>query len=1366
MIMLTRMFFSFCLLIITLQYTAAQVANADIDKERWARIKHYSIADGLPSKNTTATLQDKRGFIWIGTQNGLCRFDGFSFKIYSSMIGDQRSLSNNYINALCEDKQGKIWVATMDGLNLFDPLSDTFERFYHIEEKNGSLSNNKVWSLLCDKAGTVWIGTDDGFNRYLPLDKKFHIYRQAQPRKGSMVGKSVNAIIEDRHHNLWLGNWSGGLNKFNPKTGSFTNFTQIHRKGEKNPNDIWSLCLASNGTIWVGTYWNGLFNFDLETEKFSQVRPPTNRANSVFSISIVDKSSILVGERSGFYLYDLNLKRWTRIGKVENYANGRSYKDRQGHIWINAVDGLYFASHQPQRFPIKPMPLQSGGVNTILTDHVDTWIATENGLICVDEKTGRTKILKTKLNNAGLNRNIINKVYRGSDQLLWILTEKGFYSYNEKINLLTNHHHRSFLGDLFNEDVFRDILEVDKGTYILATDAGIKIYNRNTEHFDHFYNQSGNPSSINNNHTYKLCESADGKIWIGTYGGGINVLDRKTGRFNFITTKKGLSSNVINDILMDSKNRIWVSTTDGLNQYDLEQRLLRTYSRKDGFASNVFKDMEEDYLGTLWVITENGISNLDPASGLVRNFDQTDGFPVTSSLTRSKNLIMAAGSKGYFSFDPKQIHSNQADPQVFLKDFQVFNESVLPGKKGPLRENILIAKEIVLEYDQNVFSVDFIAPEYRNPGKIRYAYRLIGFNERWNHVGDQRKATYTNLDPGTYRFEVMASREDRFSGKKITTLIIRVKPPWYLSWWTYVCYLLTFFFLCYLYINYRKRQEHLKYQIQLAHLESEKEKEMSERKSAFFTNISHEFRTPLTLILNPVKDLLDQNNDQVDIRGLETVYRNAKRLLGLVDQLMHYNRTDADEALLRISKFDIVEFTKEIFSYFNQQAKTNLMNYQMETPPFPIPVYADMEKMEIVIFNLLSNAFKFTPHGGTINLVIKDEGEFICLSVRDSGCGISTDAQDKIFNRFYQGSYMAGAFGGGFGIGLYLVKRFVEMHNGQVNFLSDSQNGTIFRVELLKGDKHLNALSVTTDKPLDLRLRSEDNLLPARNHFSEDCEVLSTELPADERKTILIIDDNEDIASYLGDIFASHYHILQAWNGESGLSMIRDLLPDIVISDVMMGEMGGIELCQAVKEDESISHIPIVLLTANNSEEVRLKGIESGADDLFNKPFDKNLLIAKVAGILKNKNSLQRYFFSEITLNPNRSKISSAYKDFLTSCISIVENHIEDPDFSIKVLAEEIGMSRENLFKKIKSISGHSSTSFIRFIRLRKAAEIFITTNNTIRETMFMVGINDVKYFREQFKKVFEMNPSEYIKKYRNIYANNLLVNDGFKRNK
>ncbi|MGQ7854483.1 hybrid sensor histidine kinase/response regulator [Pedobacter sp. WC2501] len=1364
------MFFSFCLIILSHQLSVAQSVSINTPKYQLAGIKAYTISDGLPSKNTTATIKDSRGFIWVGTENGLCRFDGFNFKVFSSKTGDRNTLTNNYINALCEDRNGKIWIATMDGLNLFDPLSETFQRFFHNDSQPGSLSNNKVWAILCDKAGVVWIGTDDGFNRYLPSKKEFLVYRPNAAAAGSMLGKSVNAIIEDKDSNLWLGNWSGGLNKFNKKTSTFINFLQYHNPGEKNPNDIWALSYASNGSIWVGTYWAGLFNFDPKTSKFLKVEAVDQKMHSVFSITNIDNESILVGGSNGFYFYNIVSKDWKKVGDIKNYDYSSSYKDKDGIIWMNAKDGFFKIENKQYKFHLNPWQLGNRGIRSVVIDKAIVWLGTDNGLFKLDRNAGTFKIFTQGVDGAGLTNNNISKLYLDREGTLWVLTENGFFNYDKNQNRFVHHYHHSVLGNLFNEDVFRDILEIEKGIYVLATDAGIKIYDSNKNQFTHYYNQQNNPLSLNNNHTYNLAMAPDGKIWIGTYGGGINIFNRQNGQFESIKTQasniKGLSNNVINAIYTDLKKNIWVCTPDGLNKYDAHQRHFLVYAKRDGFSSNIFKEIAEDNDGTIWLTTENGISSFNPSRKLIRNYDEFDGASVNSVVTASGRSVFVAGNKGYLSFIPQQIKTNNKAVSVYLIDFQVFNKTVLPNAGGALRENLNTAKEITLNYDQSVFSLEFVALNYIYPSKNEYAYRLVGFDKKWNFIGNQRKAIYTNLNPGTYQFQVKASNNDGVWNQQVTTINIKINPPWYLSWWAYFCYAGLLVLGVYLYIYYRRGQEKLKYELRIMHIESEKEKELNERKLSFFTNISHEFRTPLTLIINPVKDLLEQAEGNADIGSMNIVYRNAKRLLSLVDQLLLFRKADAQLDALQVSKLNVVALIKEVFLCFSNQAKTNKINYDFHADADFIEIYADQEKLEIAIFNILSNAFKFTPHNGNIGITITENETRVLIEIADSGCGIPTQSIEKIFNRFYQEPVQSKSLGSGFGIGLFLVKNFIDMHSGTINCQSDGFSGTSFYVELLKGKKHFEAGSIVSyqeERSSFLNeLKQNDQELSAVKRK----ELTPVDALSEEKKTILIIDDNEEIANYLSEMFAKQYHILQAWDGETGLTIIRDLLPDVVISDVVMNGMGGVELCRTVKKDESICHIPVVLLTASTSSEVKLEGIESGADDFISKPFDKELLNARIASILKSKNSLQKYFYSEITLNPSSSKISPAYKDFLKSCIRIVEQHIDNPDFNIQILADEIGMSRPNLFNKIKSISGHSSNSFIRFIRLRKAAEIFISTDNTILQTMYMVGINDIKYFRAQFKKIFEMNPSDYIKKYRNTFSKNISLGQEIRKSK
>ena len=1332
--------------------------------------KTYNIADGLPSKSTTATFRDSRGFIWVGTENGLCRFDGYTFKIFNHKPADSTSISNNFVSSIVEDRKGMLWVGTMDGLNRMDPMTEKFQSFYHKESLPLSISNNKIWALLCDRQGIIWVGTDDGFNRYHESTRSFTAYQPNSKLPYTMVGKSVNSIIEDKQGQLWLGNWSGGLNRFDKRTQRFSNFRQKQLPGSKNPNDIWTLTSDKNGVIWVGTYWNGLFRFDTATNSFTPITPPDKSITGVYTILPLTERILLVGGNNGFYWLDTRNNKWEKIKDLVNYPFGGAYKDKDNIIWINAKNGFLKIDSKQYKFELKDLKLGNTEVKSIASKDDRLWIGTNKGLFVFDYRTGQLSVLKKNGTKNSLKSNDISKLYFDTKGILWILTEDGFDSYNLQKKEFSHHSHHSVLGSLFNEDVFRDILEAEPGIYYLATDAGLKIYNSFNNTFKHYYSNKNDKYALSNNHLYSLLKDQNGEIWIGTYGGGLNHFNPVTGRFRVFgpaeNSGSGVSSNMIRGLFRDSGNNIWVSTPDGLNKYDFKRKRFVVYSKVDGFSSNVFRDVTEDRKGNIWVTTENGLSKLNPANMVINNFDEADGVYVNSVMLNNGESIYLAGARGgVIKFNPLTIQFNKIVPPVYFTDFQLFNKSIVADPGGPLRQNLNIATELTLDYEQSVFSFEFVGLNYRHSEKNQYAYMLIGFDKKWNYVGTQRKATYTNLNPGTYKLWIRASNNDGVWNKEGRMLLICIRSPWYWRWWAYVVYAVATGLLIYLYFIYRKKQYELKYKIKVASIESEKEKELSEKKLSFFTNISHEFRTPLTLIINPIKELLYHDDKNVDISNLNIVYRNAKRLLSLVDQLLLFRKADSGADLLKAADLEIVNLCKEVYLCFSHLASSRNISYEFLSAAAHIWIYADREKLEIAIFNLLSNAIKFTPDGGSVKLKILEASDRLTIQISDTGCGIPDIAGEKIYNRFYQEADENSSLRTGFGIGLFLVRNFIESHGGSITYKSITNQGTTFSVELLKGKCHINPDQLIPETGMSSQLLME---LSGDEHGIQSEQLITEQYDhalTSEKKSILIIDDNPSIRNYLIGIFKAHYQLFVAESGEQGMKMIREILPDFIISDVMMQGITGIEICSLVKEDAALCHIPVVLLTASTSPEIKLKGLEIGADDYISKPFDKDLLMARVAGILKSKNSLQKYFYNEITLNPNNSKISAEYRDFLQQCIQIVELYITDPNFNIQVLADEMGMSRSNLFVKIKSISGRSSNSFIRFIRLRKAAEIFINTDNTISETMFMVGIIDSKYFREQFHKLFNMNPSDYIRKYRKNFSNHISLGKGIKTN-
>jgi signal transduction histidine kinase/ligand-binding sensor domain-containing protein/AraC-like DNA-binding protein len=1337
-------------------------SNTDTGYYRYA-LKTYTTHEGLPSESTTGALKDKRGFMWIGTMNGLCRFDGYSFKNLVNIPGDSTSITNNYIKSLTQDSQGRIWVGTMDGLNILDPLTEKFKRIYHKEKIKGSLSNNKIWSVFCDSEGIVWVGTDDGFNRY-NKDGTFAVYQPDEKNRFAMKGKSVNSIIEDKYHNLWLGNWSSGLNKFDKKTRRFTNYPQAQTLNQKNPNDVWSLCYDARAQrIWVGTYWSGLFSYDPSTGKY-KAYPSTDPENkTAFSVLQIGESKLIIGGDAGFYWVDIQSGHWSKIGNLMSTADGSIWNDKNGIVWLCGKDGLTKIDFKQYKFNFLPIDIKRAEVKCLLVNGTVTWLATNKGLYKFDARNKTTQLFTHSNNPNSITSSQISSLYKDSRGRLWITTEKGFDRYDDEKNVFIHHYHYSNLKSLFNEDVFRDILEVNPHEFWLATDAGLKIYNENTDRFTHYYNQPKTSFTLSDNHLYNLLKDDHNDVWIGTYGGGLNRFDQKTKKFYSYTfndkVPRSISNNLIRSIYLDSHKNIWICTSDGLNKYDRKTNSFIVYSTANGFASNVFNDIVEDGHGKLWISTAMGLSEFNPVNLEVKNFDEGDG--VYSHTTISKNdagEIFIAGNPGIVYFKPEEIKLNNTPPPVFFSDFQVFNKSLVSGPNSSLKEIISTANTVTLKHDESEFSIDFVALNYTHSEKNEYAYRLDGFDKKWNYVGKQRKATYTNLSSGTYKFRVIASNNDGFwntVGKSITIIIT---PPWYQTWWAYLCYLATFVCIVYFYWLYRDRQAKLRYEIKIAHIESEKEKELNEKKLSFFTNISHEFRTPLTLIINPVKELLYKDDKDMDTTSLNIVYRNARRLLSLVDQLLLFRKAESDEDRLKITRLDMVSLAKEVFLCFSHQARMKRIDFEFSTTQEYIEIYADREKLEIALFNLLSNAIKFTPEDGVIKVSVVELDSEIKINVVDSGCGIADDTGEKLYNRFYQDSNNNTSLKGGFGIGLYLVRNFIDLHHGSVQYSNNADRGTTFSITLPKGKEHLEPGLFLEDAATGSIFLKEliDDESTANALVEAREEATELNVTAD-LKSLLVIDDNDDIREYIRQVFKLDYHVHEAKNGEEGYYLIKELLPDIVISDVMMPGMSGIELCSLIKEDTSVSHIPVILLTASASPEIKLKGIEGGADDYISKPFDKEILKARVSSLLKSKNTLQQYFYNEITLNTNTHAISVEYQRFLDNCIRVVGEHLKDPDFNTQLLASILGISYSTLYKKIKLISGQSANSFIRFIRLRKAAELFINTNYNIQEAAYAVGINDVKYFREQFKKIFNINPSQYIKRHRRVFTSDMV---------
>lgn len=1360
------------------------------------KILNYSLKDGLSFGIVNSITQDDKGFMWFATNDGLNRFDGTNFRVFKSRQVDPSALASNYVQKVLCDVHGNIWVSSRNGLSKLDTRT---EKFIHYKLTSGRAVKSDVGNIVQSHDGNLWIATYGlGFSYFNIKTTKFINYTQA-----NLPGLSSNRVIslfEDSKGLLWVGTQENGINVFSHNGGVIATrqslTSQIANLSAARINDIFEDHFHN---IWIAT-GNGLIYYNRQYNKFSLLQTSQPDIKSKRYISVIEDSNkqLLVGlQDGGLYKVSLghdanynteNFLLQPVTGDDDYYLTQRSvqtlYIDKDKNIWVGTYgDGIYMVSSIKEKFSkITKKRFGFGGESPVrfygMCSDQDgfLWLGTDGeGIFKTSHNGNQVKQYKADGKPGSITDNAILCIYSDKNGNVWIGTyAKGLFLYDKKTDSFINYKHdQNDLKSLGGNDVRVIYQDNHKNLWVGTNGGGLSLFNTITKTFTNYTPAN---SGITSYDVRSIAEAENGNLWIGTYGGGLsfyNFGQKKFSRFfSPVDEKNNLPSQVIFSIVPDNQKRLWIGTEgDGLISYDLENKRFKKFNETNGLANNTVSAIKESGSGSLWLSTNKGLSNIDTHTDKILNYDQSDGlqagqFNGGSVLFDTTNKLMYfGGTEGLNFFDPEKVNQSNYKPRVIITGLQIFGKQVEVGAvdkdRAVLPEAINEARQITLMPDQSVFSIQYTSLNYTYPQKGGFAYKLEGLDKSWNYVGNQRLATYRYLEPGDYVFKVKASNQDGLWSENYATLQIKIMPPWYKTWWAYLSYIIVTGLIIYRYMLYRANQTKLKYEIKVAQLSAEKDRELSERKLSFFTNISHEFRTPLTLIINPVKDMLFGNSGQInDPNNMHIIYRNARRLLSLVDQLLLFRKAESETDKLKIVRLNIIALCHEVFLCFNHQARTKHIQFDFFSPKEVIEIFADREKIEIALFNLISNALKFTPDHGSVSCIITDADGRVGIEIKDSGCGIAEGTGDQLFNKFYQLQNTA-PLAGGFGIGLYLVKLFIESHKGTISYTSQQEQGTVFNVSLLKGREHLGQHFVFEDVAetsvfLDELIEIKDELVTIETGNS--IKTRSHEALSSDTKTMLLIDDNHQIRSYLKQIFAADFEIFEADNGTQGLELVYHLVPDIVISDVMMQGLSGIEVCSRIKEDQVLNHIPVILLTASSSPEIKLKGIEGGADDYISKPFEKELLIARVNGILKSRNNLQKYFYNEITLKSNDLKISQEYKEFLEKCLQIVELHLSDPDFSIKTLATEINMSHSNLYKRIKSISGQSANSFIRFIRLRKAAEILLTTDSTVYETASMVGINDLKYFREQFNKLFGINPSDYVKKYRKPFHNNYNV--------
>lgn len=1353
---------------------------------------HYTQKDGLSFNIINSIAQDNEGFIWFATGNGLNRFDGINFRTFTANPQDSSGIPGNYIQKIFKDHQGTFWISSRRGLYSFDLKT---EKFRSQAVVSGSKRADVTW--ISENAGAkLWIGTTgNGFSAVDP-SKGYFVNYTMKNLKG-LPTNDILCVEEDTSGKLWLGTQDAGLCVFNIHNGQLGERMLIKNKGLQNSR-VNRIYQDHHKNMWIATS-NGLWFYSHQTRTFHQFDASRYHLRSNVFLSVIEdkRHQLYIGLQDGG-LYHLDLDKFAAadpaafvFDQVENEKGynitARSvqelFLDRDENLWLGTYgDGLFMVSRNAAKFRQfrKKMTDNSGesdvryyGMCADAEGYL--WLGTDGDGIYKTRRDGTVmKHYRADAASGSLTDNAILSAYRDSKGNLWFGTYAGgLLLYDpETDGFISFKHDPADPHSIPCNDV--RVIREDRNHHIWVGTNGGGLARLDAAHKKFRAYTTAN-SGLTSNDVRAIEADGKGNLWLGTYGGGLNYLiaaqDQVHPWLQHEKDKISLAGKIIYALHLDQQNRLWIgSEGEGLLLLYTDKNTVRRLSEKDGMADNTVYAILEESTGKIWVTTNDGISKIDVGKHKVSNYNSNDGlqgkqFNAGSAIVADQgNLMVFGGTEGWNLFHPKDIRPSSYQPKIRITGLQLYGRE--ENDKGDLKQ-ISRYHEITLQANQSVFSIQYVALNFVYPRDAQYAYKMEGLDKDWVYVKSQRSATYRYLQPGRYTFKVKTTNEDDVWQEDFAYIDILILPPWYKSWWAYTLYAAVAVVIIYLLIHYKAKQTQLRYRIKIASLEAEQERELHESKISFFTNISHEFRSPLTLIVNPVREMISEKGTPGDMENLTIVYRNAKRLLSLVDQLLLFGKADTSADRLSISRINLISLCEEVFLCFTYLAAKKDITYLFTESFAGAEIYADREKIEIALFNLISNALRHTPEGGKVTLDMTEDETGVVLRVIDTGTGIPAEIGNRVFDRFYkvpdQNSSRAG-----FGIGLFLVKNFVESHFGKVSFESAPGKGTTFEIRLLKGKAHFADYPINDDQP------TSSLMLDELNGFDEDMEAdgelnsaviaetgrrTITEGLSSDMLTMLIIDDNEEIRHYIEKIFRGRFELLSAANGEEGLQQINRYLPDVIICDVLMQNLNGIELCRLVKADPALNHIPLILLTASTSSEIRLRGIECGADDYLSKPFEKDLLVARVEGLLKSRNNLQTYFYNKITLKSANMKISAEYKDFLERCIEIVEKHMTDPNFGISTLAEEIGMSRSNLYTKIKSISGQSANSFIRFIRLRKAAEIFINTDLTIQETILRVGIRDNRYFREQFFKLFNVNPSDYIKKYRKTFSSRYTVN-------
>lgn len=1306
--------------------------------------KNITIENGLSNSTVRCITKDADGFIWFGTYDGLCKYDGLNIKIFRKIENNNESLNHNHISSLFSDSKHQLFVGTRKGLNQYIPKYETFKPIEFKEFDTDSIRNSslEITCIVEDDKQNMYVSTlGEGLLVRKSSENDFHQVKLI----GNEHNLFIHAITFFSPNIMYLGIDGLGLVKYETDSGTVTLIN--------NSISQFQCMFYLNGMLFIGNN-NGLFTYNENTNTISEfLNIPELKSTIQFVKEDVNKVLWIGTENKGIILYDTKNKAIQHIPAGYNDSHLSSegvycmYIDNSRLVWIGTMRGgveewnpnqkpFFSRKNLKSKTPasnfitsfveIEPgifwLGSDGGGIqqynfknddfeeNTILyklnkladnavialakDKYNNVWIATYGkGLIKFNLIT--KKIERYSKDNSTLNSDYIWSLYFDKQDNLWIgcVSDAGLYRFNfeeNKINPI-------YLG----RDNILTIAESANNQLILGSFNGVIVYE----------------PKIQKSITYStevpvrsVCEDKTGNIWIGTEGNGIMNLNLQTGELKNAAQKLDfLKKSTVMAILEDEQKNLWFSTTNGLYRYNYKTGILTNYDKKDGL--------------------------------------QSEQFNYSAALKTKENMLFFGGINGFTFFDPLKITVEAEKYPLHIVDFNIHNKSVFSDIKTNAKIiEMLSDKNITIKHNDAYIRIDFTAISFDNPEKIQYACMLEGLDKNWNNTGSNRSINYSGLNPGDYIFKVKYEKQPEQWNDNPLELRIKVLPPFYQTWWAYMVYALIIAGILVMAMRIQRRENKLKHDLLLADLKEEHGRQVQHMREQFFINISHELRTPLTLIIPPLKDsLFSEPYSPLSQNELKSIYNNSNRLLLLINKLLLFRKNEMGKSQLQVIQTDIVDFAFKIYENFKQIARKRNIIYIFKAPDKPVLFWFDKDKMEIIMYNLLSNAFKYTSEYGKIEIEIyQTNGNILTIHVRDNGSGIAAKDLEHIFNRFYTSDKFSGI-----GIGLSLVKNYVELLHGQLHIKSELNEGSDFYMDFELNIEY--APNEISDGNADIILPSKDMVelveidtqLFLNQHKDEN-----TEQKDSNQLKVIIVEDNQEILNYIKKIVleAGMFDIYEATNGKAALKMATKIFPDMIISDIHMPEMNGLELCRVIKENIETNHIYFILITADIFESTENKGLKWGADEFITKPFDKTKLLNKISTISNYQQKIRKYFENKVIIGKQITEPTSVNTDFIDKCISLVRNNYNSDNFNLQAMAQQTNMSQSALYKKIKLCTGKSINEFIRTVKLSIASELIMEGKLTITEIASEIGMYDPKYFRECFKKQFGVSPSNYRK--------------------